>query len=549
MKTIGNIFKLGGLAVVGALFSLASCSDWDDHYEASNLGGTSNKTAWEVLQQNPDYSDFCEVLQKARVFRQHKVTSATYAEMLQGGLSYTVFAPKNGTFKKQEILNQLDSVKGDSIVQKQFIFNHLSRNIVSCDGKEKNFFLANGKTMTLRGNTVGRDGFNFVDIATANVPIKNGVVHFLNNQMPFARNVYEMLLDSIRYMGTGNELRKYMREKFQPGQSLANGMKDGEIIYVDSVMSESNLFFDYVGLLNAEDSMYYVTIPTTNAWKEEWERAKKYFTYDNTVEKSDSMQHFYTLRALLDDAIYSPSVQSSKEDSLVNWKAYNRRFPEDGHCFKNPFREGGIMGPEEKMIKCTNGRIHPTDTWALTPTKTYFNVIRVQGEDFHSICTNYLSTDEKKTGFHPDVKYITSPTISGHGLLEIAPLTAMAKWNAQFRVKNTLAGKYDVYVRTQPFKAVSPTAKEYQSKYGVRIYTVDKDGKEVVKECGTFKSNKSAPEEMLVEKGYDFGYCNYGLTNDKVRIEIYCSMTAAESRTLSGKLLLDCIILRPSESK
>ncbi|MGX8696583.1 MAG: hypothetical protein ACSW8D_09375, partial [Prevotella sp.] len=71
-----------------------SCSDWDDHYEGTQTG--TNLTLWQQLKQNPQLSDFCQVLEQTKVFRMHKKTPVSYAEMLDGGQAFTVVAPVNG---------------------------------------------------------------------------------------------------------------------------------------------------------------------------------------------------------------------------------------------------------------------------------------------------------------------------------------------------------------------------------------------------------------------------------------------------------------------
>lgn len=547
---------------MGAMFSLASCSDWDDHYDASQIKGTADQTTWEVLQQNPDYSDFCEILQKARVFRQHKVTPATYAEMLQGGLSYTVFAPKNGSFDKDSLLKVLDTAKGDSAVEKKFVLNHISRDIKSFNGQTQKFFLANGKTMYLEGNQVGRNGVKSVAVSNPNVVTKNGVIHFMEKEMPFAANLYEYLLDTEECSHAGAALRKYTQDKFHPEQSLSNGMKDGDIVYADSVISEYNKFFDNVGILNNEDSTYYVTVPKNDAWDKEWEAASKRFYYDPTVVKADSMQHYWTLRALLDDAIYSPSVQSSPNDSLVNWKAYSRRYPGDGHSFKNPFAEKGIMGPENNMTQCTNGKINCSDEWTLTPEKTYLRVIRAEGENFGDLNYNYDSKNPSKTGFMPTQEYSWDKTVvkdmSGNGYLNIEPYAqtgSKLEWNYIMRVRNTLAGPYDISVVLQPLNVKDPGLITYPTKFMARIYSVDKDGNEKeVYDCKSedgkkyFLSKEEKTDTICLVKGFNFESCNYDLRNDKVRIEIYVSLSKNDQKKYTGIMNLDCVLLRPTET-
>ena len=53
---------------------MASCSDWDDHFNNAGSGEAgSNTTLWQMIKENPQLSDFAEVLEETKVFRQHKL--------------------------------------------------------------------------------------------------------------------------------------------------------------------------------------------------------------------------------------------------------------------------------------------------------------------------------------------------------------------------------------------------------------------------------------------------------------------------------------------
>ena len=53
---------------------LASCSDWDGHYEDPASLADSEPTLWQMMQQRSDISDFCEVLSKTKIYKHHKKT-------------------------------------------------------------------------------------------------------------------------------------------------------------------------------------------------------------------------------------------------------------------------------------------------------------------------------------------------------------------------------------------------------------------------------------------------------------------------------------------
>ena len=115
-----------------------ACTEWNDHYEDfGNVGGGSSQTLWEQLKSNNSLSDFCEVLTQTKVFRMHKKTPTSYADLLNSGQSFTVVAPVNGTFNKDSLLQLVQTAQGDSVVERFFVFNHISRSLNSIDKEEK----------------------------------------------------------------------------------------------------------------------------------------------------------------------------------------------------------------------------------------------------------------------------------------------------------------------------------------------------------------------------------------------------------------------------
>jgi uncharacterized surface protein with fasciclin (FAS1) repeats len=111
MKYIKTITMM---TIAGA--TLASCSDWTDHYE-NGAGISDNASLWETLKADSRLSDFCDVLEQTKIFRHHRRTSVSYADLLNGGQAFTVFAPVNGTFNKDSLLQLVQTDQGDSTLR------------------------------------------------------------------------------------------------------------------------------------------------------------------------------------------------------------------------------------------------------------------------------------------------------------------------------------------------------------------------------------------------------------------------------------------------
>ena len=129
-KLVKYIFACSVCCCIAA--ALNSCAEWDDHYNPSaSQEAAAQQTLWKQLQQNPQLSDFCQVLQQTKVFRHHKKTAVSYADLLDQGQTFTLVAPVNGSFNRDSLLQLVQTNQGDSIVEKTFVMNHLSRSTTS----------------------------------------------------------------------------------------------------------------------------------------------------------------------------------------------------------------------------------------------------------------------------------------------------------------------------------------------------------------------------------------------------------------------------------
>ena len=213
-----------------AICSMAACTDWDDHYDGELAEGGS-MTLWEQMQQRPELSDFCEVLEHTKLFRMHKKTNASYAEILNSGQSFTVMAPVNGTFDKQAYIDQTATDKGDSIVEKFFVLNHIARSANSVTSAEKNILMMNNKRASL-----SLDGINNVKIKENNLHAKNGILHIVSEKLPYYYNLYEQMTDREEFKAIGDFIRSYDRDEFDENNSVQNGTVDGVPVYILSLI-------------------------------------------------------------------------------------------------------------------------------------------------------------------------------------------------------------------------------------------------------------------------------------------------------------------------
>ena len=539
-----NIKNLALMLAVGCGVAAVptACTDWDDHYEPSSAGG-SNATLWEQLQANPQLSDFCQVLEKTHTFRMHRKTEVSYAQLLSSGQAFTVIAPVNGTFDKDGLLSQAETNYGDSVVEKSFIFNHLSRTTTSMKETPQMMHLLNGKYVSVTSTTI-----QDVPIVAANQHALNGVFHIASQALPYAFNVYEALCDDPQVSAVGANLRQYEWDEFDPDASVSSGIVEGVPVYVDSVVHEHNRMLDAIGYINNEDSTYWTVAPSNEVWQQLWDATSKYFEFDSSYQKADSLQRYWTTRALLDDAVFNMTDQRSTTDSLVsvpylNWrKGYVAGKPVY-HVFHKPFEPGGILYGAEQL-KCSNGILYKTASWPYTPEETYFKQLWTEGE------ATWLIIGEKNCRY-ASLRQVAD-SISENSLLQVIASNSTANWELTFRLDDVLSGDYDVCAIILPQTAINPDATNLRPcKFKASINYVDVNGKELEYDCENtqFQTDPERVDTVVLAPAFHFPATNYAQSTNKISLTIKCSITARENARFNREMLLDCIYLRPRTSK
>ena len=533
--------NIWGLMVVGTLLSplsvLTSCSDWSDHYENAS-GGSNANSLFEEIASRADVSDFTEVLMNTRVFRQHKVTATNYAEVLSGGQSLTVMAPLNGTFNKDSLLAELQTAQGDSAVENFFVKNHLVRSPHSAvDSRLK---MLNGKYIDFSSTSIGG-----VPLSESNIETRNGTLHILQGPVIYNKTLYETLVMDKDFTDIGGIIASYNEDYFDENASVSSGMIDGVPIYVDSVIIERNKMMQAIGLLNAEDSVYYMSVPTNAGWKSAWTKAVKYFNYADNVEKRDSLQKYWTTRALLDDAIFSRTIQSSEKDSVISYW-YTKITPEY-HVFYKPYEPTGLFGKAKGKRMCSNGILYYYDEWPFDPQQTYFKKIEQEGES----TWNITAWTSDKCNTNP--KTTNDKRVHKGGYVQIIPASTNGTYDVTYKLTNVLSGKYNVHLVTIPKTIYSEAAKNLPVKYKIKLTYYGQDGKEIVKDCGAFDSTIGTVEgnitpddvsNMIVAANMEFPVSLYNQSN-YVTITITGNANKKKASTETSEMYLDYIYLEP----
>ena len=525
----------------GMAAGLTACSDWNDHYESAADGGAANGTLWEQMKANPQLSDFCDVLEQTKVYRMHKKTPVSYKDILSGGQAFTVMAPVNATFNKDSLLQLVQTVVGDSAVEKGFVKNHITRSLASLTPGASKLLMLNQKHLWMENGQI--DGVN---VTVPNTKTSNGIFHLLEHGLIYKHNLYEMFCDNPSLSGIGDNLRSFNEDVFDPDASVSNGVIDGVPIYVDSVVNERNRLLNAIGYLNTEDSTYLVVAPTTEGWNEAYNEVSKFFLFDETVEKRDSLQQYYTMHALMEDAIFNMTDQKSIYDSLISVPyIHTAKTFEKGkkvyHVFYKPFEPSGIMYGATPL-ECSNGILYATPKWPFNALDTYFKEIYAEGENQN------LILDWKNGSYN--TRRVTADSISNNAYLQIIPSTSTSNWEMTFRINNTLSGDYDVCAIILP-QSVNDKANTNPCKFKATISYTDEQNKTQTFNCGNkqFQSNPERVDTVVLAEAFHFPVCNYDQNKLAVSIKLTCSILPRETSRYSREMLLDCIYLRPRISK
>lgn len=517
---------------------LSACSDWDDHFDNANGSEGATTTLWQQIKGNPDLSDFSQVLEETKIFRKHQKTSVSYAQLLDGGQAFTVVAPVNGTFDKDSLLRLVETAKGDSIVEKSFVLNHLSRSLSSVGAEGKEMLLLNNKYVQFSGNTI--EG---VTMTTPNCRAKNGVLHIAERPLPYNRNLYQMLSDKNEINAIGALLRKYEEDEFDPDASVSSGIVEGAPVYVDSVIVERNLMLDYLGFLDREDSLYWVAAPTNEVWNRVWEETAQYFNYDAKVNKRDSLQQFWTTYSLMSDMVFNANLQQAPNDSVIS-VPYQRTTKLDKpvyNVFYKPFEEGGILYGA-RQVECSNGIIYEMDQWPYLPEKTFFRELWTETENTRFMMSyNNCVTNTRR---------LAVDSISDGGYLQIMPLQANSNWDVTFQIENTLSASYDIYAVVLPRTVSHPNGTFKPCKFKATINYVDENGVSKTFNCNNtqFKTDPAKVDTVLIAENFYLPACNYSQPDLKVSVKMQCAITAREQANYSREMYLDCIWFKPKKA-
>ena len=556
-KILRNTLGAAALAIF-AICTCISCSDtWDEHYDS--MGGlTFDGTTMGYLQSQSDLSDFVEILK-----------ASGYDKELEASQVLTVMAPKNGTFNKAELLAKIADGNKKEVVE-EFVENHICRYNISISAKPQTITMLNDKNVevgTLADATVGD-----ANAVSANVSCDNGVVHVLDNYLPYQFNIYEYI--GKNYNAHKNELNAddenfetwygYLNELYVDSlderRSVSRGVdENGDNIWVDSVVISNNKILRRMdAYLYREDSTYLTLLPSFEAYNKRYQGIRELFnwniSYNSDPAVRDSMSRYFAHYYTMCDLSYnmSPSQNGpTQNDSLFSTVFHRWEWPY--HVYYNP--NEGILANVKEKISCSNGYVWTIDEFPFSVYSNIFRELTVEGE-----YRNYIYEDGEKA-FTNDVttEYIavsnSADSISGSGYLHISPKTSNRNTEITFQIPNTLSGQYDIYIKFLPIQVYDSTKTKLPVQFRASIYERNADnGAYPAETKPTFefqnkgsKNFQTKPDSIdsLYVGTYKFNYC-YHSTSAGVLMKIESYVLGSQSSKFTKEMLIDKICLVPN---
>ena len=534
--------SLAVMLTAGTVATACQDSAWDDHYGYQD--GTVTQNLIEVLEQNPDYSSFMNVIRQQRL-----------DTLLTADQTFTVWAPTNSAMEKYV---------SDGETAEHLIKNHICRFMYDVNDLTDTTYvrikMLNGKFQDFQRTATG---YSFANVKTSGKSFmaSNGVIRSLEEIAPFYLNLYEYIKQP------GNEtdsLAKHLRSfdvyEFDQAASTVIGKNAvGQLVY-DSVFNYSSKYMKRYGDIYREDSLYTMVLPTNTAWKEGYDAVKKHFrtfgtllsssvsaisvptrTYDVSDNIADSLADAHTKEAMISDLVFrgKVSMTNPQGDSLT---------ATSGNVFHHP--ADIVSGATEENV--SNGIMWRTGKWNYKPQDTILKEIVVEAESTKNRTDAYANVYTRSA---VSTNYVDS--VSETKYIEVTATTTSARTQptVQFTIPNTLSATYNVYCYFVPAEAYSEDVKADSTRVNFYLNYVDEDG--TMKEKSVIASsqitNGTAMTQMYVTT-VTLPYANYTDSpfkesekqdNDCVRLRVQTNVAASETSKLARTMRIDKIVFEP----
>ncbi len=569
--------KVLGLAVAATLAFGACSDDWDEHYDVQPIG--NGGTLWEAIASDAELSNFAMVLD-----------SCDYVRALDGSQVFTVFAPTNNNFTLEEANEWIAAYKKDKSAGvkdeenkalKEFIRNHITlynHSVSSTSNDTLN--MLNGKRLPFSTSEFSGQAFT-----SYNQRYSNGILFKLDGVAQFFHNIFEYLSADSDLDSVASFLYRYNDYRFIPEMSVEGGIENGQTWYLDSVEVLENDMLDlYLGLINDEDSIYRMVVPTNSEWERLVTEYEPYFNYPDNVEKRDSLIYTNSRLAILRGTVFSQTVNPSWQDSAVSTNAtpyYSRKYvygssDAEYYLYRSPYNPGGAFDGTEE-IDCSNGKLLKASQWNIDKTQTFCQTILSEAENNMGTYDKGGAMVPSRLGLSSDDGLLYDQVSNQAGLylvqktggatpyveIELPDVLANMGYDIQLVLippvyieEDTVAWRLDGVADTVALPNVISVFFSYPNQDGTMNNNNAIDQNDILDlgeswDKGEFyyTENPGKLDTIMVAENFRFPTCSYGMgSSAKVSLKIRNDFMSFVDEGLATKhLLIDCIILKPHE--
>ncbi|MBR2637310.1 MAG: hypothetical protein IKD40_00500 [Bacteroidaceae bacterium] len=596
MKKSLSYKYITSFSIVALLFIATGCNDeWDNHYK--DHGVNSKLTLLEAMKmdKNNEFSDFLQITEACGI----------NDSLLTASRVYTLWAPVNGTFNKDSLLNLIETGKRSDVVE-CFILGHMTEYLHPATGvKEKNTLVL---LNTKKADFVGKDGeykFDGIPLVmeSSNQRVRNGILHKIDGSVEYQMNLWQYLAKDSRIDSLANYLRSYDIRTFNEHASIQGPTVNGEITFIDSVFNTTNFWLTTpggaretsgFGNISDEDSLYTMFAFTNDVWNEMVPTVTEYFNFyvgnEDDRYKFDSIQYAWSRKMLCNYLVFSNREQRhlSKEvadkNLLANFRYRANGFQTKTNSVRYTFPKEQLMRGVIDSVEMSNGKLYITDSFNYSPLVLWHDTIKVEGE----VGGKYIKYDNTNT--YIQTLRVTNSTKHDSIQGEVSNNTYLLAGRVQgkhaqvkYTIPNTLSNsKYRIGVVIVPPHITNKTMLPEQvkkSNIGAVIETRDANGK-VVSIYDT-SSNITLPILNGIKGGlqndatridtvylydialdrknnykvdlrepavFNFNYCERGLAVDSIKTTLTLKSNITQDsqyNTWEQSLRIDCIILEP----
>jgi hypothetical protein len=239
---------------------------------------TGSKTLWQNISENNNLSKFAEIVEKVG-----------FKSNLDAPTFYTLFAPQDGTYNADSVLQILESglPEDTAIVLKEFVKQHIVEFNHPINGsvEETKLLSLNAKSHEFSQEHYG-DG---IFTSSINIPASNGVMHIMNGKEGFYTNIYEYL-DKVEGCNLFRDyVKQYDEQYIDESNSILGPIVNGKQTYEYIEYKHRNAVINDIlyAQLENEDSSYTMLFPNDEAWQKSYDRIKGDFNYLEKISYND----------------------------------------------------------------------------------------------------------------------------------------------------------------------------------------------------------------------------------------------------------------------